>query len=184
MGIINRVFCFVFSLAVLVIAVAFLLTACGVVAEDVFFNNLKFLLRQKETPAVIGFFAFFAFYFLCVSYFSGEKKQPTLKELPLGDGKGGQVSVSVEAVKNLAERVALGVGNVREAAAFVSSDEKRGVKVKLELVVLTGVNVPQVSAEVIGNVKSELNSALSVLDADVGVSVTEISNNGAAKRVF
>ena len=80
MGIINRFFCFVFSLTVFVVAVAFLLGTVGVIAEDVFFNNLKFLLRQEEAPAVIGAIILFAFYFCCVSLFSGEKKQAPPKD--------------------------------------------------------------------------------------------------------
>ena len=142
MGIINRFLCFIFSLAVLIVAIAVLLAACGVLSEDVFINNLKFLLRQKEAPAVVGSFILFAFYFVCVSIYSGEKKAPPVKELPLNDGKGGQVSVTVEAVKNLAERTALTLANVREAAATIAPDAKAGLSVKLDMTVLSGANVP------------------------------------------
>ena len=162
-----------------------LLTSLHVLSEDVFFNNLRFLLRQQEAPAVIGTLILFAFYFCCVSFFSGEKKVAPLKELTLNKGDGGQINVTVEAVKGLAERTALAVTNVREVTATVlpGSGEKE-LTVKMAMSILAGANAPQVSSEVIAGVKSELNSTLSVMNADVSVSVTEISNTGAAKRVF
>ncbi len=185
MGIINRFLCFLFSLTVLVVAICVLLVVCGVITENFFFNNLSYLLRQAEAPAVVGTVILFAFYFGCLSLFSGEKKEPPLKELTLDKTDGGQINVTVEAVKNLVERTALGTDGVREVTAYVSAEKSggAGLKIKLDLSVLADANVPTVSAGVIAAVKNELNVALSVNDANIAVSTSEISNTGGNKRV-
>ena len=169
----------------LVIAVCVLLVVFNVITEDFFFNNLKYLLRQAEAPAVVGTVILFAFYFGCLSLFSGEKKAPPLKEFTLNKVDGGQINVTVEAVKNLVEHTTLGVNGVREAMATISKDEgdAANIKVRLDMSVLAGANVPQTSAEVVAAVKNELSASLSVKDAKVDVSTTEISNVGASKRV-
>ena len=185
MGIINRFLCFVFSAAVLVVAVAFLLVVCGIVSEDVFYNNLKYLLRQKEAPAVVGTFILFAFYFGCVSFFSkGSKKPEEPKEFLLNKTEGGQINVTVDAVKDLIERTAMTVSGVREVTSEVKQESETAIAVKINIGVLTGINVPQTANEIIAAVKSELNAALSIENAKVTISTTEISNNGASKRVF
>ncbi len=184
MGIINRFLCFWYSLTVLVLSVIFLLLGLKVLPENVFINELRYLLKFQETSIAFAVLAFFGFYFLCYSYFVRNKKPKEEKEISLVKGDGGEIKVSVDAVKNLAERTAMTVGSVREAAAKISGfGGEDALNVNLDIAILSGANAPQVSSEIIAGVKSELETALSVKDAVVKINVREISGSGSKKVV-
>ena len=184
MGIINRGLCVVFSLAVLIIAVVLLLAALRILPEDMFVNELRFLLRQEETPAVVGGLGLFALYFLLLGFFSGGSTPKGVKEISLVKSDGGEVKVMVEAVRRLVERTATEIDKVRETKADIKTDGNGIPQVRLDVVMLADANAPTVANEVVAKVKSELSTALSMKDVPVTVSVSEISNANAAKRVF
>lgn len=184
MGIINRFFCFVFSLTTGIAALCFLFSALKIIPDDVFFNELLFLLNRQEAPAVIGIVILFSFYFLCVSLFSGgDKKKSAPKEMQLVASDGGAVNITLEAVKNLAERAALNVHSVREAAAKITGGDTASLNVGINIAVSAGANAPAVSNAVLKEINDNLRSSLSVTDAKINVSVTDISNMTANRRV-
>ena len=189
MGIINRFLLFFYGLAIGMLSLGVASACLGVLPEHSWINELRYVSRQQETLAVTAVFGAVSFYFVCYSYFFGSSsKAPAPKEIIVVNSGAGDVRITVDAVRNLAEREARSVASVRDVKVRVESQAKpEGDPVKLDvrLVLLSGANVPQVSGQVIGNIKEGLRRAMDFPDVPVSVTVEDISNApiGDGKRV-
>ena len=189
MGIINRFLLFFYGLAIGVLSLGIAAACLGLLPEHNWINELRFASRQQETLTVAAVFAAVSFYFVCYSYFFGTSQAaPDPKEIIVVKGRTGDVRVAVDAVRNLAEREAGSVASVRDVKVRVqplSKTEGNPLKLDVRLVLLSGANVPQVSDQVIGNIKGGLRQAMDFPDVPVSVTVEGISNapRGDGKRV-
>ncbi|WP_027719272.1 alkaline shock response membrane anchor protein AmaP [Desulfovirgula thermocuniculi] len=86
----------------------------------------------------------------------------------------GQVRIALAAIKELAEKLALAQGGVREAAARVEQG-KSGIRILLELAVTSDVNVPAVAAGVQEAVSNRIKEVTGVVVEDLVVTVKSFS---------
>ena len=184
MGIINRFLCFVFSVSVGLVSIMVLAAALKILPQDVWVNELKYLMSREEAPFAVGIFILFSIYFILVSALSsGEVKEKELKEISLSKSTGGEVKVTTDAVKNLVERASFEVGGVRGADAVIKSSADAPLKISVKLALSVGSNAPLVTSEAKEKIRAAVEASLSVSDPPIDISVTELTGSAAGKRV-
>lgn len=186
MGIINRFLLFLYGLGVGLLSLGVAAACLKLLPEHVWVNEMKYGLQQQETLAAVGVFLVLSIYFVLYCFFSSSDKKPsTEKEVILLKGADGEIKVAADAVRNVVEREAMAATFVRDAKARVvpmGKEEGTPLRLEVQLVLLSGANVPKVSNEVTSNVKTHLRQTMDIPDVPLEVSVSEITNAPVEKK--
>ena len=93
----------------------------------------------------------------------------------------GDVNISLDAVRNLVEKISRNTRGVRGVKVFVTHDEQ-GLKVMLRAVISPESNVPSVSAEVQRRVHEYIKNTVGVELSHIHILVENISNEFKTKH--
>lgn len=182
MGIINRLFVFVYALAVGILLALVATAAFGVVPEREWLSEIRYWFGRQEFYTVLGVLSLFSLYFILYALLvkTPEVGTDTAEdEFILVQGKGGEVKVATEAVKALAVREAELANAVRSAVAEVRREKKEdgaGFRLELSLIVLVGVGVAEISAEVTELIRRQFAKTFGIDDMPLDIKVQEITN--------
>lgn len=182
MGIINRLFIFVYALTVGILLAMVATAAFGVVPENEWLSEVRYWFARHEFYTVLGVLSLFSLYFilyaLLVTRPDREETQMAEDEFVLIQDPKGEVKVSVEAIKKLAEKEAELVHSVRTATAEVTKVKKAEApfRLELELVILVGTEVAAVSAEVTQQVNRQFKQTFGLENLPITIKVNEITN--------
>ena len=185
MGIINRFLLFFYALAIGVLAIGALAACLKALPERIWSNELSYAFMQQECLTAAAVFLALSLYFVGYCFFSGKSSDSAASgEVIVVKGGAGDVRVSVDAVRNLAEREARAVPSVRDAKVRIrtASSEDCPFRVEAHLILLMGANVPQVSHAVTENIKAQIRHTMDFSDVPVTVTVSDISNAPGEKR--
>lgn len=181
----NRFLLLIYTLCIGLASLAVAGVCLKLVPEQLWKNAVFFAADRWETLGASALVFLFSLYLLSVSVTPSKKKTEKVPdELTLDGGDNGQVKVSVEAVKRLAERVACAIHGVRETHVKLYSPKsgESTVGLGLELVLLQGVSVPDIGNQAAQAVRRELGDTMNLTDLKVDVSVSDITNAPVDKK--
>ena len=120
MGIVNRLLLFICALLLLVLSLAGLGMALGLLPEALWLEQLRFALQQQETMLALAVLAFVSLHFLGVACRAAKGETNGLEqgEVLTLQTPNGEVQVALIAIRNLLSRVLKEVhGGARQKAA-------------------------------------------------------------------
>jgi len=112
-------------------------------------------------------FLLLASLFVLVLEFASRGRQPFLL---ISSGDEGSASIYQDSVRLLAERAASSVSSVREVQCWVR-EKANGVSISCRALAAMGSNIPELSAEIQGQIKGTVHQYTGLPVADVRVTV-------------
>ena len=186
MGIINRFLLFFYVLAIGILSLGVAAACLKILPEHIWLNELQYAFLQQEAMTAAAVIAAMSLYFAGYCLFSGSSSEAAApSDSIVVKNETGEVRVSVDAVRNIVEREARVVRSVRDVKVRVKPSGTPGenpLQVEVRLVLLSGANVPQVSDEVIRNIKTQLRQSMDFPDVPVKVTVSDVSNAPVENR--
>ena len=177
MGILSRLLLFLYVLVV----IAALVIAAGVclnyIPTQLWQDELKFIIRQQETLAVLVVMLIASFCLLNAAV-SGKKSVKILNtDVELAKDVTGEVKITIEALTGVVERAALTVTGVRQVSAKVYRQEGNvPLKVQLEIVLSQGYTAQIIGEKVNRAVNDALMTTAQISDVPVELKVTEVTH--------
>jgi uncharacterized alkaline shock family protein YloU len=178
MGIIDRIILSIYTFLLAFLSLGVILLSLRLISLDVVWTSLSYLCEQREA-ALVGTIFFLVSIRLLLAGLrtrSHKEKDPIVHHNEMGD-----VHVSLDAVKNLVDKIARHTRGVRGVKVIVSNDIQ-GLKVSLNAVISPESNVPTVSAEIQRRVHDYIKNTVGVELADVHILVENISNDFKSKQ--
>lgn len=186
MGIINRILLFVYALFFGVICAGAGALCLHIVPERVFFNEYEYLVNQWQTGAVAGMLLLVSIHLVLCSFSGRKNKRVNAGDVLVVQGAEGEVSVSLEAIRDMAERLAAGVHGVRQAKAkaFVErrGDEGDFLKLDIRLEVGQERGVAGISDDVRLQLDRYVTQVAGIDNVEVAVSVQSIASGVSVKK--
>ncbi|MCR5757724.1 MAG: alkaline shock response membrane anchor protein AmaP [Selenomonas sp.] len=187
MSIINRFLLLLLSLMGLALSFAVLAAAMQVLPENVWLKQLHFVLAQKETYIVC-----LVMVLICVklflAVFSRKPSTPSTSkgEYVIDAGPQGEVRVSLEAMRSLADRMAREVHGVRDAKVRIKAHNPKEGEASLSLDVDLSVGreaeVSVVAKTLTNRVQEHFRRTMALTDVPVNVMVSEVSDAEPEKK--
>ena len=182
MGIVSRLFLFIYVIVVIVAIVVISGVCLHIIPTNVWQEKLKFIIVQRETLIVLAVMLFFSLNFLG-SIFSSKKDVRKVDEILLKAGEPGEVRVALDAIKSITERAALSVSGVREVAVKIKNQNGDvPIAINLAIVLSQGHAAPVVSEAVITAVNKIIFNSLQMTGVPIDVKVTDITNAMKERR--
>ena len=178
MGIIRRLILLFYVSAIMAVLVVCAGVCLQLIPEDVWQRELKFIIAQQETLAVLAGMAA-ASLILLTGVFARSKGGLSLAsgDVHLEQGKPGEVKVTVPAIVGVIERAAITVSGVREVQVSVYRQEgNMPIKVRLTITLGQGFSAPRVSEAAVAAIHDALSTALELPDVPVEVKVNEVTH--------
>lgn len=186
MGIINRILLFVYALFFGALCAGAAGLCLHIVPERVFFNEYEYLVNQWQTGAVAGVLLLVSIHLVLCSFASSGKKTVSSGEVLVVQGTEGQVNVSLEAIRDMAERLAAGVHGVRQAKARAFVERRRDEGDFLKLDMRLGIGQERGVAAISDDVRLQLDRYVTQVagidNVEVAVSVQSIASGVSVKK--
>lgn len=184
MGIINRILLFAYALFFGAVCAGAAGLCLHIVPERVFFNEYEYLVNQWQTGAVAGVLLLVSIHLILCSFAGSGKNTVSSGDVLVVQGTVGQVSVSLEAIRDMAERLAAGVHGVRQARAFVERRRDEGDFLKLDM--RLGIGQERGVAAISDDVRLQLDRYVTQVagidNVEVAVSVQSIASGVSVKK--
>lgn len=185
MGIFNRGLLFIYTLLMGALCAGIAAVCLHAVPDRVLLNEYEYFVNQWQTLAAAGVGILLSLHLLLCS-FDRSNTQVNAKDLLLVNGKEGQVSVSLAAIRNMAESMAVKVHGVQQAKvrSRVEHRKKQGDFLKLELALSVSQerNIPELSDELHQQLAKYLVEITGIDDVEIRISVQSIANGVAVKK--
>ena len=185
MGIFNRCLLFVYTLAMGTVCAGIAALCLHAFPDRVLLNEYEYFVNQWQTAAAAGVGFLLSLHLLLCS-FARSSNQVNAKDILLVNGAEGQVSVSLSAIRNMAESMAAKVRGVQQAKARSLVEHRKGkgdfLKLELALEVSQERNIPELSDEVRQQLSRYLVEIAGVDDVEIKISVQGIANGIAVKK--
>ena len=177
MGIIRRLILLFYVLAIMAVLIICAGVCLQLIPEDVWRNNLNYIIARQETLAVLAGMML-ASLILLTGIFSRSKSLSIASgDVHLEVGKPGEVKVTVPAIVGVVERAAITVSGVREVQASVyRQDGDMPIKVRLTITLGQGFSAPRVSEATVAAIHEALLTALQLENVPVEVKVNEVTH--------
>lgn len=188
MGILNRLLLLPYTLCMMALVTAIVAVALRIVPENVWLNELRYVLSRQETLAVCGVFFLVSLKLFFAVFSRTSTSARTHGEFVVVDTRAGAVQVALSAVRGIVERVALSMQGVRTATVVISVRDApkdsvgTPMQVELKITITDQTNLNTISEELTAKVHQELHDVLGIADVPVVLRVTEINGAGASKR--
>lgn len=162
-----------------------------VLPDERIWNEFLYLGSRWETLAVIGVYLLFSLYLLLKSL-SGKKREVSgsAGETLIVQGKLGEVQVSLEALKDMASKIALSIVGVRDVKVKIklikSSNSNTFVpRFDLRLAIGENDNVADISDRLKHGINDYIEKYIGVAESTINITVTTISQTpiNGKKRV-
>lgn len=185
MGIFNRGLLFIYTLITGAFCAGIAALCLHVVPDRVLLNEYEYFINQWQTAAAAGVGVLLSLHLLLCS-FDRNRNQLNAKDLLLVNGSSGQISVSLAAIRNMAESMAVKVRGVQQAKvrSLVEHRKDQGdfLKLELSLGVSQERNIPELSDELRQQLAKYLVEVAGVEDVDIKISVQSIANGVVVKK--
>ncbi|SEJ06652.1 hypothetical protein SAMN05660742_10333 [Propionispira arboris] len=186
MGVINRILLFIYTIAFAVLSLAIVVLCTGVIPIELVWNNFLYLYGRYET-GVAAFVVFLVSIQLMGISFSSNKKMKYASEAILIHGDLGDVSVAVDAVKNLVDKTARAVRGIRDVKVRVLVEAAKGaidtnVSAHLTVVIGQEINVTEISDQLQTAIKENVKNILGLETLTVTIAVDNITNVALQKQ--
>lgn len=177
----DKLFLFLFSLAVLILSVTILLAGLGVVPPEVTLDALRDVYNEtwlNNTVIITSFvLLLLSLRFMFVSLKRQDSRHSSYKMVTTL----GEISISQDTIENLSLRSAGKVRGVKDLKARVKVTEQ-GLDIALRIVV-DGVHaIPLITEEIQQQVSTEVGQITGVAVSNVSVFVSNIIQNPSVKR--
>lgn len=177
MNILDRIMLTLYTLAVA--ALSLLVFGASIGFPQGFYSaELGALFTQWEAILVALFFFVVSVRFLL----SGIRRERPSRAAVTHQGELGDVRISLNAIRNLAQRTVLGVRGVHTAKVRVQLAEK-GLELTIELAVTQDSNIPALTAQVQETVRKHIEACTGVGVLAVRVLVVEMAPASSRVRV-
>lgn len=185
MGIFNRCLLFIYTLVMGVVCAGIAALCLHAFPDRVLLNEYEYFVNQWQTAAAAGVGLLLSIHLLLCS-FARSNDQINAKDILLVNGAEGQVSVSLAAIRNMAESMSIKVRGVQQAKAksLVEHRKDKGDFLKLELALEVGQerSIPELSDEVRQQLSKYLTEIAGIDDVEIKVSVQSIASGIAVKK--
>ena len=175
MGYFNRFLLFLYALAVALASLGLAALCLHLLPQAVIENEMAFLLSRWETLAGAAVAFLWSVHLMGCSLVS--EKKPREEEAVVLHGAGGEVRVSVAAVRDMVEKSVLEIAGVPKAQANVSarrSGENSTVYISLGVAVEEKENVASLSDLIRTEIRQRVTDTLGIKEFVLDVAVTEI----------
>lgn len=185
MGIFNRCLLFIYTLVMGAVCAGIAALCLHAFPDRVLLNEYEYFVNQWQTAAAAGVGILLSIHLLLCS-FARSGNQINAKDILLVNGAEGQVSVSLAAIRNMAESMSIKVRGVQQAKAksLVEHRKDKGDFLKLELALEVSQerSIPELSDEVRQQLSRYLTEIAGVGDVEIKISVQSIANGIAVKK--
>ena len=185
MGIFNRGLLFIYTLLVGAFCAGIVALCLHAVPDRVLLNEYEYFVNQWQTAAAAGVGILLSLHLLLCSFDRGNK-QVNAKDLLLINGGTGQISVSLAAIRNMAESMAMKIRGVQQAKvkSRVEHRKEQGdfLKLELSLEVSQERNIPELSDELRQQLAKYLVEVAGIDDVDIKISVQNIASGVNVKK--
>ena len=183
MGIVNRLLLFICALLLLVLSLAGLGMALGLLPEALWLEQLRFALQQQETMLALAVLAFVSLHFLGVACRAAKGETNGLEqgEVLTLQTPNGEVQVALIAIRNLLSRVLKEVHGVRDAEVRVKRQrarkgEQERLSVRVSLVLGREVSVQKAGDAVRDRAEQILLETFGLAEVPVTVHIADVSD--------
>jgi uncharacterized alkaline shock family protein YloU len=176
MGIFDRIILSIYTLLLAFLSLGVVLLSLRLISLEWVWTGISYISGQWEAGLVGMVFFLMSLRLLLAGIRSRRVKDAIVHHTDMGD-----VHISLDAVKNLVEKIARHTRGVRGVKVRVNHDE-HGLKVYLKAVVSPENNVPSVSEELQKRVHEHIKNTVGVELVDVQILVENISNDFKSKQ--
>ncbi|SHI42252.1 alkaline shock response membrane anchor protein AmaP [Propionispora hippei] len=178
MGIIDRVILSIYTLLLAFLSLGVILISLRLISLEWVQTSIAYLYGHWEAGLVAAVFFLVSVRLLLAGVRSRAER---LKNTIVHHTDMGDVNISLDAVRNLVEKISRNTRGVRGVKVFVTHDEQ-GLKVMLRAVISPESNVPSVSAEVQRRVHEYIKNTVGVELSHIHILVENISNEFKTKH--
>lgn len=187
MSIINRFLLLLLSLTGIALSGAVLAAAMQLLPENIWLKQIHFALAQPETMAVCVAALLISLKLLLAVFARQPRDKFTSKgEYVIDAGPQGEVRVSLEAMRSLAERMAREVHGVRNADVKIKAKNKKDGEASLSLDASIAVgreaDVTVVAKTFTARVQEHFQRTMALSDVPVNVVISEVSDTQPEKK--
>ncbi len=186
MGFINRILLFFYTLCFGAVSLGVILLVFNIVPERVLLNEYQYAVTQWQTGAIAGVVFLISIHLLFCAFSTKGNKETTSGEIILVHGEAGDVSVSLNAVKSMVERISSNVRGVRETKVktLLEHDKDKGDLLKLDIRIQVGQerSIAAISDDIRTQAGKYLTEIACITNFDVAVSVLEIVSGVVVKK--
>ena len=186
MGIINRILLFFYALFFGVVSLGVILLIFQVIPERVLLNEYQYAVAQWQTGVVAGVVFLISVHLIFCSFSGTGKKENITGDIILVHGDTGDVSVSLNAVRTMIERISSNVRGVRatRVKSVLEHDDANGDYLRLDVKIQVGQerSVAAISDEIRTQAGKYLTEIACISNYNVAVSVQEIVSGVVVKK--
>lgn len=182
MGIFTRLFMFFYSLSIIAASLVGIVIFGRFLPDSEIANELLYLGTRWETLGVLILLLILSVYFFIQVFSFGPKDNISANEALIVTGKAGEVNISIQALKNMAHKLAEQVAGVRDVKVRLKLKRtnlaEQPVKpcFKLILTVSETRNIVDISDEIKQSVQTYMQDFIGIKDLDVDVHVDKVSS--------
>lgn len=177
MGILDRIILSLYTLLLTFLSLGVILISLRLISLEWVQTSISYLYGHWEAGLTATVFLLVSVRLLLAGLrVRSEAKNTIVHHTDMGD-----IHITLDAVRNLVEKVARHTRGVRGVKVFVVHNEQ-GLKVTLRTVISPESNVPSVSSEVQRRAHEYIKNTVGVELADIQVLVENISNDFKSKQ--
>jgi uncharacterized alkaline shock family protein YloU len=176
MGIIDRIILSIYTFLLAFLSLGVILLSLRLISLDLVWTGISQISGRWEAGLVGAVFLLISIRLLLAGMRSRLVKDTIVHHNDMGD-----IHISLDAIKNLVEKMARHTRGVRSVKASIKRDGQ-GLKVYLKAVVSPEVHVPSVTAELQKRIHDHIKDTVGIELADVQILVESISNDFKAKQ--
>lgn len=186
MGILNRALLFVYTLFWGLVAIGVICVYLQIIPDRVLFNEYEYAVKQWQTAAVAGVVFLTSIHLLFCSLAQNKDKEVTARELLIARGEGGEVNISLAAIRSMAEGMADNIRGVRSAKAKTRVEHRKNqgdfLKLDMQLEVGQERSITDISDELRAQLQAYLTNTAGINDVEISVSVQSIVSGVSVKK--
>lgn len=186
MGIFNRFLLLLLSLATAASALLVIGVAIGAVPEDVWQNELNFILSRYETVAVAALVFLVSLKLIGVAFSRAQQESEQRRgEYLITKNDGGEVRIAIDAVRTLVTRLAGECAGVREAATKVKvsgAKEDKKLAIALSLIVGHEANATALTQALTATVRSQLAETMALEGVPLDIVITGVTDEPPVRK--
>lgn len=191
MGFLNRLILFFYTLSVAILSLGVIVVALGFVPTHILQNEYQYVISMQKELIIGAAIVFLLSVHLLACSFSSRKNmlESAHGEVFIVTGNTGQVSVSLQALCHLVERIAIATTGVRDAKVKVTQrkDVQDGKDIhtlytELRLILGREVEAAIVSDALRDQIGAELSHTVGIDHPVIKIHVEDISNAPIAKK--
>lgn len=186
MGIINRFLIFLYTLFIAVLSIGVILLVVKLVPEQYVINEYQYLAAQWQTAAGALLFFLLSIHLLCCSLFNGSKEQVSRNDIILVNTDSGSVQVTLEAVREMINRLSDSTVGVRESKTVCQvrhgkeNDDK--LEITLKLIIGQDRNIGLISDDIRGKIDQHMKHLVGINAYELKIEVESIAGGVAVKK--